>query len=62
MLADLRDTEHVLALPCGERSIRFRPALSVEDDEIELAVAAIGRSTRRVAAPVPVGATVKESL
>jgi L-lysine 6-transaminase len=60
VLADLRDTEHVLALPCGGRSIRFRPALSIEDEEIELAVAAIGRSTRRVAAPVPAGATVKE--
>lgn len=62
VLADLRDTEHVLALPCGGRSIRFRPALSIEDEEIELAVAAIGRSTRRVAAPVPAAAIAKESV
>jgi L-lysine 6-transaminase len=48
VLADLRDTEHVLALPCGERSIRFRPALSIETEEIDLAVAAIGRAVGRL--------------
>jgi L-lysine 6-transaminase len=42
-LAKLRDDEHVLALPSGERAIRFRPALSVTDDELAQAAAAVGR-------------------
>ncbi|MDX6323316.1 MAG: L-lysine 6-transaminase [Propionibacteriaceae bacterium] len=47
-LADLRDVESVLALPCGERSLRFRPALSVSQDEIDEAVSALGRSVARI--------------
>src|SRR5690606_35470889 len=43
VLRRLRDDEHVLALPSGERAIRFRPALSVTDDELALAAAALGR-------------------
>jgi L-lysine 6-transaminase len=49
MVADLRTAEHVIVLPCGERSIRFRPALSVSEDEIDEALAATGRSVVRVA-------------
>ena len=49
VLTDLREVEHVLALPCGARSVRFRPALTVRDDEIEEAVAAVGRAVGRVA-------------
>ncbi len=34
--------EHgVIALPCGERSVRFRPALTVSAEEIETGLAAI---------------------
>ena len=40
----LRKAERVIVLPCGDRSIRLRPALSVSDDEIDEAVAAIGRA------------------
>lgn len=47
VLSDLREIEHVLSLPSGERAIRFRPALSVTDDEIGLAVAALSRATSR---------------
>lgn len=47
VLTDLREVEHVLALPSGEHAIRFRPALSVADDEIDLAVAAFGRAVGR---------------
>ncbi len=36
-------------LPCGERSIRFRPALSVSQDEIDDAIGATRRSVLRVA-------------
>ena len=48
MVADLRTKERVIVLPCGERSIRFRPALSVSEDEIDEAVQAVGRSARRL--------------
>jgi L-lysine 6-transaminase len=49
VLADLFASEQVLALPCGERSLRFRPALTVTADEIDEAVAALGRSVSRLA-------------
>ncbi len=42
-LTKLRDDEHVLMLGCGERSLRFRPALSVTADELDQAVAALDR-------------------
>ena len=52
VLTDLRETEHVLALGCGVRSLRFRPALSVSQDEIDEALSALRRSvTRIVSAP-----------
>ncbi len=35
--------EHVIVLPCGERSIRFRPALDVTEQELEFGLAALGR-------------------
>ena len=46
--------EHVIVLPCGERSIRFRPALSVSEDEIDEAVrrGRAGRSARLSRTPV----------
>ena len=52
MVADLRRKERVIVLPCGQRSIRFRPALSVTEDEIDEAVAAVGRAARRLATEV----------
>jgi L-lysine 6-transaminase len=48
VLSRLRDDERVLALSSGERAIRFRPALSVTDDELALAAAALGRVLARV--------------
>ncbi len=48
VVGDLHDNEHVIVLPCGERSVRFRPALSVSEDEIDSAIAALGRSVARV--------------
>jgi L-lysine 6-transaminase len=44
----LRKAERVIVLPCGERSIRLRPALSVSNDEIDEAIQAIGRACARV--------------
>jgi L-lysine 6-transaminase len=48
VLTDLRVNEHVLALGCGQRALRFRPALSVSEDEIDAGVAAVRRSVARV--------------
>ncbi|MFF4361497.1 L-lysine 6-transaminase [Streptomyces sp. NPDC001604] len=39
----LRTEEQVIALPCGERSVRFRPALSITQDELTLALRALDR-------------------
>jgi L-lysine 6-transaminase len=35
--------QRVLVLPCGARSVRFRPALSVTDDELRTGIAALER-------------------
>lgn len=43
VLQQLREDEHVMALSCGERSVRFRPALSVSAEEIDRGCAALGR-------------------
>jgi L-lysine 6-transaminase len=43
VLAAMRDDEHVLGLPCGERSLRFRPALSITQEELQVAIDALGR-------------------
>jgi L-lysine 6-transaminase len=56
VVAALRD-EHVLALPCGVRSVRFRPALSVTEDELGVGVAALDRVLERLA-----GTVVSEGL
>ncbi|MFR0352266.1 L-lysine 6-transaminase [Streptomyces sediminimaris] len=39
----LRTEEHVIALPCGGRTVRFRPALSITQDELEVALRALDR-------------------
>jgi L-lysine 6-transaminase len=49
VLTDLHVAERLIVLPCGERSIRFRPALSVSEDEIDEAIRATSRSVIRVA-------------
>jgi len=48
VLGWLRDHEHVLALPSGERAIRFRPALSVTEAEIDEATDALDRALDQV--------------
>jgi L-lysine 6-transaminase len=42
VVSGLRD-ERVLVLPCGDRSVRFRPALSVTEDEVRTGLAALDR-------------------
>ncbi|WP_371783781.1 L-lysine 6-transaminase [Streptosporangium subroseum] len=44
LVASLRENEGVLVLPCGERSVRLRPALSVTPDELGEGVSAIDRA------------------
>ncbi|MEV6985548.1 L-lysine 6-transaminase [Sphaerisporangium sp. NPDC051017] len=44
LVASMREDEGVLVLPCGERSVRLRPALSVRTEEIEHGLAALGRA------------------
>ena len=48
LLAGLRADEHVLLLGCGTRSVRFRPALTVGDAELEEGVAAVERVLGRL--------------
>ncbi|MHB1986726.1 MAG: L-lysine 6-transaminase [Acidimicrobiales bacterium] len=48
ILQSLREEEHVIALACGESSIRFRPALSVSEDEIDRGAQALGRVLDRL--------------
>lgn len=43
VVASLRDEEKVLLLGCGTRSLRFRPALTVSETELEAGIAAIDR-------------------
>jgi L-lysine 6-transaminase len=43
----LRTEQRVLMLPCGERSVRFRPALTVTGDELAKACDAISRVVDR---------------
>jgi L-lysine 6-transaminase len=46
----LRSEEQVLTVPCGERSLRFRPHLAVTEDELTEAVEACGRVLAALAA------------
>jgi L-lysine 6-transaminase len=48
VVSRLRKAERVIVLPCGDRSIRLRPALSISHEEIDEAVDAIGRATLKV--------------
>jgi L-lysine 6-transaminase len=43
IVTGLREREHVLVLRCGERSVRFRPALNVTKDELDQALEALNR-------------------
>lgn len=47
VLAALREDEHVLLLGCGTRSVRFRPALTVDPADLAEGVAALDRVLTR---------------
>ncbi len=59
VLGALRDDEHVLLLGCGSRSVRFRPALTVREDELAEGLAALDRVLTRLTSPTapPKGST-----
>ena len=48
----LREAQ-VLVLACGERTIRFRPALNISTDELKVGVRAIDDVLGRLAAAAP---------
>jgi L-lysine 6-transaminase len=50
LLGILREQEKVLLLPSGTRSIRFRPALTISQDELATGRKAIERALERLAA------------
>ncbi|MGI8576209.1 MAG: aminotransferase class III-fold pyridoxal phosphate-dependent enzyme, partial [Egibacteraceae bacterium] len=43
VLVRLRDDERVLLLGSGTRSLRFRPALTIAEEELSAAVGALNR-------------------
>ena len=49
LLNGMRDRQ-VLVLGCGERTIRFRPALNVTEDELQIGVCALDAVLERLAA------------
>jgi L-lysine 6-transaminase len=51
LVTALREDEKVLLLPCGPRSIRFRPALTIEEDDLARGLKALDRCLARI--PVP---------
>ncbi len=53
VLASVRDDEHVLLLGSGTRSIRFRPALTVSESDLEAGVAALDRVLTRLSTSTP---------
>jgi L-lysine 6-transaminase len=44
----LRENEHVIVLPCGDRSVRFRPSLVVTAEEVTQAADALGRVVQKM--------------
>ena len=59
LLAVLRERERILLLPAGTRSIRFRPALTITEDELAVGRKAIERSLDRLAAEQAPGAAAR---
>jgi L-lysine 6-transaminase len=49
LLAILREQEKILLLPCGPRSIRFRPALTITTEELSTGLKGVDRGLSRLA-------------
>jgi len=57
LLGILRGEDRILLLPSGPRSIRFRPALTISEDELAVGIKAIAGRLDRLAAERPRGTT-----
>jgi L-lysine 6-transaminase len=44
----MREQEKILLLPCGPRSIRFRPALTISTDELSTGLKGLDRALSRL--------------
>ena len=51
LVTELREKEKVLVLPCGPASLRFRPALTIDEDELARALTALDRCLARLPRP-----------
>jgi L-lysine 6-transaminase len=45
----LREQERILLLPSGVRSVRFRPALTISEDDLSIGLKGLDRCLRRLA-------------
>ncbi len=57
LIGILREEDRVLLLPSGQRSIRFRPALTISEDELAVGIKAIAGRLDQLAAGRPHSAT-----
>ena len=57
LLGTLREEDRILLLPSGPRSIRFRPALTIGEDDLAVGIKAIGSRLDRLAADRAHGTT-----
>src|SRR6266567_1832189 len=57
LLRILREEDRILLLPSGPRSIRFRPALTISEDDLAVGIKAIGGRLDRLAADRAHGTT-----
>jgi L-lysine 6-transaminase len=48
LLGILREQEKILLLPCGLRSIRFRPALTITTEELSTGLKGLDRALGRL--------------
>jgi L-lysine 6-transaminase len=48
LVTALREEEKVLVLPCGVNSVRFRPALTIEEDDLARGLEAVDRCLARL--------------
>ena len=53
LVTALREEEKVLLLPCGSTSIRFRPALTIEEDDLARGLKALDRCLARLPSSRP---------
>jgi L-lysine 6-transaminase len=49
LLSIMREQEKILLLPCGERSIRFRPALTITTEELATGLKGLDRGLSQLA-------------